>query len=158
MIARYAPLAPDRLAELVADPDALARFLERAEEDDELALDADKSWHGIHYLLCGAAWEGEGPLSKLAFGGQSAGDEDWGYGPARVLAPAEVAATRKALDAVDFSALRARFEEAVLGNREILPGFEDASDFDYLEYHFDRIKAWFGKAADSGAAMLCWIA
>lgn len=158
MIARYAPLAPEQLAELVADAGALARFLERAEDDDELALDADKSWHGIHYLLCGEAWDGEGPFRNLAFGGESVGGEDWGFGPARVLAPDEVAATREALDAVDFSALRARFEEAVLGNREILPGFEEASDFDYLEYHFDRIKAWFRKAADSGAAMLAWIA
>ncbi|HOX17284.1 MAG TPA: YfbM family protein [Spirochaetales bacterium] len=157
MIARYAPVSPARLAELAADDAALARFLELAEDDDALALDADKSWHGIHYLLCGSPWDGQGPFHDLAFGGESLGDEDWGYGPARVLAPEAVASIRTALDTISFTALRGRFETEVLGNREILPGFEDASDFDYLEYHFERIKAWFAKTADSGAAMLAWI-
>ncbi|MBN1241874.1 MAG: YfbM family protein [Spirochaetales bacterium] len=157
MIARYAPLDPELLRGLIADTEALARFLERAEDDDELALDADKSWHGIHYLLCGSAWEGEGALAKLAFGGDKVGEEDWGYGPVRVLTPDDVVSIRAALETVDFSSLRGRFEKEVLGNREILPGFDDASDFDYLEYHFDRIRAWFGKSAESGAGMLAWI-
>jgi len=51
---------------------------------DELQrLDLDKAWGGLHFLLTGTAWEGEPPHSFL-LDGDTVGDIDVGYGPARV--------------------------------------------------------------------------
>src|SRR5688500_4635495 len=41
--------------------------------------DADKAWHGLHYLLTKTAWGGEPPLDFIALGGTPVGDEDLGY-------------------------------------------------------------------------------
>lgn len=56
-------------------------------DDDE--VDLDKSWHGLHFLFTGTAWEGEEPACFLVLGGEGIGN-DVGYGPARVLMPDDV--------------------------------------------------------------------
>ena len=68
----------------------LARIFGRKSEDPPPAdthipapteeIDLDKSWHGIHFLLTGAAWEGERPLNFLILGGEEVGDIDVGHG------------------------------------------------------------------------------
>jgi hypothetical protein len=71
-------------------------------EDGRLSrsLDIDKTWHIIHFLLNGDAWEGSGPLFDAVLGGSQLTDEDIGYGPARFISPAEVAATAHALRSI----------------------------------------------------------
>src|SRR5687768_10356646 len=44
------------------------------------SFDVDKAWQGIHFLLTGTDWEGEGPLAFVLHGGAEI-EEDMGYGP-----------------------------------------------------------------------------
>src|SRR3954470_8881166 len=67
------------------------------ETDPSDALDIDKTWHVIHFLLTGEAWGGEPPLVDAVLGGTELPETDAGYGPFRYLTPAEVRATSQAL-------------------------------------------------------------
>ncbi len=87
--------------------------------------DLDKSWHGIHYLLTGSADEGGAPLDFLVAGGTEVGDEDVGYGPARVFTSAQTRAIAAALAAVTDDELRARFAPEAMMRAEIYPEIWD---------------------------------
>lgn len=50
----------------------------------------DKAWHGIHFLLTGSTWEGEKPLNFLISGGETIGEIEVGYGPARSIKSVDV--------------------------------------------------------------------
>jgi hypothetical protein len=55
------------------------------------SLSLDKVWHGVHFLLCGKAEPDADPASQAVLGGEEIGEDDFGYGPARYLTPAQVA-------------------------------------------------------------------
>src|SRR5262245_45909058 len=76
---------------------------------DEDALDLGKAWHGLHFLLTGTAWEGDGPLAAAILGGEEI-TGDLGYGAARCLSPRGVAEVALALGASDVAAVIAGFD------------------------------------------------
>ncbi len=83
---------PERILDLLEEDDSLD------EDDHEAEADLDKAWHGIHYLLTGTAWKGEPPLCYLVRGGQTIGDVEVGYGPARVSTPRRGAGVRPSVE------------------------------------------------------------
>src|SRR3712207_3831611 len=99
MICNLRQVEEAEIEELLANPEHIGDFLYGDVDDEheyedierEGEIDLDKAWHGIHFLLTGTAWEGQEPLCYLLVGGEYIGDEDVGYGPARVLRPHEVA-------------------------------------------------------------------
>ena len=143
-------------AQLVADPGSVHEVLESLEGSDS-ALSLEKSWHGLHFALTGTAWEGPPPLNFLAGGGVPIGDEDVGYGPARILDPAGVAAFHAALEAFSEADFDRNFDPANLAEAEIYPQIwdeplEDLKD-EYDEY-LQEMRAHVRRAADSGQALL----
>ena len=52
---------------------------------ENLEDDLDKSWHGIHYCLNQTEHDAKPPMDFITLGGESAGDVDVGYGPARLF-------------------------------------------------------------------------
>jgi hypothetical protein len=162
MTAYYIAMDEAELAALgsIKDQAELEESLSQAVARDEDCLDIDASWAGIHFLLCGSmeAGAGEKPLSDLILGGAPLGEEDLGFGPARRIAKEEVAALGKALAAVDFPALRPAFETGVVGNHEVYPGYEDAEDFNYLEYNFGKLRAFLAEAAATNKSIVTFIA
>jgi hypothetical protein len=91
---------------LLAHPEHVGAVLDGVEAGQGGEIDLDKAWHGIHFLLTGSAWEGDEPLGYLIAAGQPVGDEDVGYGPARVLRPKEVAQLDAALAAISLDNFR----------------------------------------------------
>jgi Domain of unknown function (DUF1877) len=79
-----------------------------ADSDSEEGLTLEKSWHCLHYLLTGTAWETDTVLGKAILGGAEIGP-DMGYGPARYLEPNEVEKVAKALKTVSKKDLASRF-------------------------------------------------
>src|ERR1700724_3006719 len=73
----------ERLANLVEAK--RKEFIERGPKMLEItqgaAISIDKSWHGVHYLLCGAAEPTTTLISKAIMGGTEVGDDFSGYGP-----------------------------------------------------------------------------
>ena len=160
MIGNYLPLSREQLAAIVENP---AQAEELAYPDDgalpPAALDIDKSWHLIHFLLNGETWGGDGPLSQVVLGGTELPDTDAGYGPFRYLHPEEVQATSKALAEISSEELWSRFDADRAHAAEIYPqGWSgDDQERGYVQGNFESLQQLYAKAAASGKAMLLYL-
>ncbi len=121
--------------------------------------DLDKSWHGIHYLMTGRAWEGVFPLDFLICGGEEVGDIDMGSGPARAFRTAEVREIAMALAGIEAEALVDRFDAEEMMSQRIYPeiwlsgaGGKDALDY-CLEY-FEVMKGLVQHAAHENVGIV----
>lgn len=103
---------------LKANPGLLGDLVEQEGKPPAVA-DLDKAWHGLHWVLTGAAWSAEGALGQAIMGGEEFG-EDRGYGRPRLLDPAGVASLA-ALHSIGADELRARFDPEALSEAEVYP-------------------------------------
>ncbi|KXU80135.1 YfbM family protein [Aeromonas enteropelogenes] len=160
MIGNYLKLSTEQLEEIVSDP---AKAEELVYPDDANypteALDINKAWHLIHFLLNGETWGGEGALSNAVLGGHELPETDAGYGPFRYLQASEVKQTSLALAEVSSSDLWSRFDAKKVTAAEIYPTpwAGDDGDRDYILQNFEALKQYFAEAADSGNAMLLYL-
>ena len=116
----YSP-TEDEIRPVLHDVEARTVFFSTQNQTTP-TLDLDKTWHGLHYLLAGSAWEGEGPEAFLVNGGELM---DVGVRSARVFRPAEVAAINSALAALTPDELRRRFDPQAMMTEEIYPQIWD---------------------------------
>ena len=114
--------------------------LDLAEGEGE-ALDLDKAWHGIHYLLTRSDWKGDPPLNFLLVGGRELGDEELGYGVAHTFTAAETREIAGALERVSDDELRRRFVPAEMMRLEIYPEIwdRDPAEDDSFGYLMDSV-------------------
>ncbi len=130
-------------------------------DEPEYALDVDKAWHGIHFLLTGDPWEGSPPLMNAVLGGETLGDEDLGYGPARFLTPEEVTELAEALEGWSREKLAARYDPAAMEAAEIYPTgiWEDEGPeaLDYVLSYYDELLEFYRQAAARGDAVILYI-
>lgn len=103
--------------------------------------DLDKAWHGIHFLLTGSGDGGNPPLDFLVAGGREVGDEDVGYGTARVFSAAQTRIINGALSAISDDQLRARFDGQAMTKKGIYPDIwdRDPADDDTLGYAMEYV-------------------
>ena len=157
MIGNYVRVSPARLAELRAEPASVTDFL-YPDDPSPLAnhLDIDKAWHAIHFLLNGDPWEGEPPLVNAVLGGETIGDVDVGYGPARSLEPDEVRALADALSDISSAELLERFDPRALNEADIYPqGWSgEAHERKYISGNYRRLVEFLRAAADGGDAVI----
>jgi hypothetical protein len=151
-------LSAEEVATLRADPDTAFDLLLDDEREATAAgrlVYLDKSWHAIHFLLTGTAWDAETPAGQAILGGVPIGG-DSGYGPVRLLERDDVRAIAAALGALDASTLRDRYRPERLNEVDIYPGIWDEDDvFDtYLLPHFSQLAAFYATAAAEGSAVL----
>jgi len=160
MRAGLAPLSAAQLDALRADPDAVGKVVySNDEQDREHAIDLDKAWHGIHWLLTGEGWGGEPPLSLAILGGTDIGP-DQGYGPARFVTPQQVGAVAVALAALTDEDLARRYDAKTMDERHIYPTVwerDGAEALGYLIHHVHVLARFYAKAAQRGDAVLQWI-
>lgn len=107
------------------------------------AVDLDKAWHGLHYLLTRTAWEGDPPLNFLLAGGRDVGDEEIGIGPARTFTPEETRTIAVALRNVSDQDLRGRFNPKDMMRLEIYPEIwdRDPAEDDTLGYLMENVRS-----------------
>jgi hypothetical protein len=127
------------------------------ESGDGSVLDIQKSWHGLHWLLCQEAWDGPEPLKHAVLGGAEIGD-DMGYGPARLVDATTVGAVAAALAAISRDRLRQRFNPGAMAAAQIYAFDAEDADWrdDFLDA-FDRVKQFFADAAGRGHSVLIWL-
>jgi hypothetical protein len=119
-------------------------------------LSLDKAWHGVHYLLCGEVQPGATLLSQAVMGGVELGQDEGfsGYGPARYLTPAQVAAISQALSSPELEQrAAARFDAARMSELRIYPGWQD-SDAEWVMDAFQRLRNFYSDAAKKGGAIV----
>jgi hypothetical protein len=148
--------APENVHELVKQ-----RVYETERPDGY--VDIDKAWHCLHFLLTGTAWEGEPPLNFIVIGGETIGDEDVGYGPARALRPPALATLDRALQDLPWTVLAARYDAARMAALEVYPG--GWTEVDPTPEHLGNFTAAYEDArtlvrrgAREGKAVLVWLA
>jgi len=159
-------LLPEARAQaLLTEPGLVVEIIDRAYNEPGAGfVDLDKAWQCLHYLMTGSARDGEPPLNFLLKGGVPVGDEDLGFGPARVFRPLEVAVIADALANVTQPMLLARFDLKKLEKLEIYPGrwaeVNLRSDYDLGYYFgpFEELKRVTLRAKNERLAMLVWIA
>ena len=172
MIGNFRRISGTKLNALLAEPDTIVEFLEQegdpdAPESEAFAdLDVDKSWHAIHFLLTGTAWEGEPPSNFIVSGGRPVGDEDVGYGPARGFTSGEVREIADALSDLASDALLARYDHAAMNRLDIYPGGSDGwlprerdenELIEYLADYYEQLREFVIGAAKEGEALLVYL-
>lgn len=127
-------------------------------DGEEEGLDLDKSWHAIHFLLNGSAWEGEAPLFNVILGGKEVG-EDLGYGKARYLTGKEVQEVALTLVNITEEDLKQRFDSARMNELEIYPSEDWSRDeeIDYVLSYYKDLKEYYMEAVRQDSAMLLFI-
>jgi hypothetical protein len=158
-------LTDQRLLALLEDPASVYALVDNAYNDPAAGfVDLDKAWHCLHFLLTGTARDGEGPLAFLLKGGTPVGDEDLGYGPARVFRPLEAAAIADALAGITPAWLLSRFDLKKLEKLEIYPGgwadLNLRSDYEMGYYlgPFEDLKRATARAKTERLGLITWIA
>jgi len=156
MIVEIFIVADGTAKEVIADPSGIHDLLASLGGSDA-GLSLEKSWHGIHYLLTGDAMRGDPPLNFLLDGGATVGDEDIGYGPARILDPALVAEVNIALSGFTESELDARLDPVAMTAAQVYPDIwhepRDSLKQEYAGY-LRELKEHVHRAAESGQALL----
>lgn len=156
MICELFSVPPATAREVLADPSGIHDLLETL-DDEGSGVSLEKSWHGLHFTLTGSAEGGDPPLNFLLIGGTPVGDEDVGYGPARILDPDEVVALNGALAAISDEEFARRFDLGELAEADVYPSVWDEPLEDLLEEfgaYFDEAKAIVERAAAEGEALL----
>ncbi|MFS2032762.1 YfbM family protein [Polaromonas sp. CT11-55] len=152
-------LSEAQLAAVIEDPEKAIALA--YPEDDQLprALDLDKSWHLVHFLLNGETWGGEPPLGNVILGGTELAETDAGYGPFRYLVASEVRDSSLALAQVSADDLWRGFDRQKVRDAEIYPEawVGDETERRYIRQNYEALREYFAEAAKQGAAMLLYI-
>ena len=127
--------------------------------DKREVLTLEKAWHGVHYLLAGAAEPGPELRSQAVLGGVELGDDPEGfsgYGPARYFRAAQVRELSEALSRPEVEAEAAtRFDPATMSRLQIYPGWRAGEqDREWLMDAFERLRDFYASAAAQGRAVV----
>lgn len=150
-------LKPTEHSAVLIDPQVATDLMdaEAGEMAPGRAVDLDKAWHGVHYLLTGSTGEDGTVLGMAVMGGDPLGD-DLGYGPVRLLGPEQVRRVAAALAALDHEQVKLRFNRFALRALKIYPDIWNEPDVleDYLLPNLDDLIAFYTEAAAAGEAVL----
>lgn len=142
--------------DLAAHPDQTLDFLYGEEVAAGDLMSVDKAWHGIHFLLNGAAWEGDPPLDFIVRGGREVGP-DGGYGPARGFSRGELAKICLALEPFIPGVLRKRFNVDALLECAIYPNQWSGDEGEWLIDTFAQLKRFLAAGAARGLGLVVCI-
>ena len=125
-----------------------------------IEFDVDKAWQGIHFLLTGSDWEGDGTLAFILHGGREI-NEDLGYGPPHGFTSAEVKEINAALRKVDEKALYERADPAEFSKNEIYPEIWDKESKEdcigYVTENLKELKKFISETAQAGRALIVYL-
>lgn len=116
------------------------------------AIDLDKAWHAIHWLLVGTADEAAAPEGSVILGGAVVGGDP----PVRVLTALEVRSIDELLRDRPVELLAGRFDPEALQRDGVYPEIWDEEDvFDeYVAPNHEALRAGYRRAAERSAALL----
>jgi len=157
MICNFLEISDAQLSKLVADPDSILDFIE---EERDFAEDIDKTWNGVHFLLNGESELGIEPYCYIVCGGESIGDVNVGYGPARAISSSKVRAFQEVLSKINDEDFQNRYNAAALANADVYPNVWSRPDEDncrWLLIGFQNLKRIVGSASTNDSGLLIWL-
>ncbi|MFC9255415.1 YfbM family protein [Amycolatopsis thailandensis] len=142
MCGAYLRVTPDELRELIEEPDRYWDYAEKA-AGTERAVDVDKAWNALWYLVGRAGWK-----IDFVLGGTLLGEAD-SDGPPRYFSADEVRTISAEL--TGFDKLSEGVELSDLEAEGIYPSIWDEPDaLDYVRAHYDALVPFFAAAAKAG--------
>ncbi|MBU2713054.1 YfbM family protein [Zooshikella harenae] len=146
MNAYFRRMSPGAIHKLLNSPEWLPRVI--FTECDKTTLDIDKSWHIIHYLLCGSAQTTDELISETILGGRPLSMDNLGCGPARYFEPLKVAMLADELAPIETEQLMHHYSVGKLSRAGIYAKLSDtAEDRSYISCNFDSLKSFYMTAA-----------
>jgi hypothetical protein len=129
-----------------------------AARPDEI-VDLAKAWHGLHFLLTGAADGGPEPTCYLIAGGEEIGDDDV---TVRLLRPEQVRDFAAHLTSLTTEEMTRRFDPERMMELEIYPEIwtrpeEKDEPRGFLLSAFAELRALMRRAAEAGDAVVVCI-
>ncbi|NGZ76753.1 YfbM family protein [Saccharibacillus alkalitolerans] len=157
MIGYLKRIPEPRLSSLIHGGEDLYAYI-HGEEGGE--LDLDKAWQGLHYLLCGDAFSGEGPLFDALMGGKPLNEDETEEIIVRYLTPDEVRNVAAALESVGRTELARGFEPDDMNEANVYPAqdWNDEGELDYLLGYYEPMRDHYRAAAAAGEGMLLYVA
>lgn len=160
MVGCFAAIDSATLQKIRNEPSLIEEFLYPDGQEPERSIDVDKAWHGIHFMLTGQAYGGNGPLALVVMGGEEIGD-DVGYGPARLLTPEQVKSIASALEKLTIEEFQKAFKPAEMTAAEIYPDViwerDGQEALDYVLEYFEELVAFYRDAAARGDGVVLWL-
>lgn len=128
-------------------------------------FDVDRSWHILHYLFTGTAWEGDFPAGFLVSAGKPIGDVDVGYGPARSFHAAEVPNIFEFLNGLTEALLRERLSTASKPENELYGNYGEGWDvevgfdaeYSALKDHIENLKSFISESMEKKLGLVAYI-
>ena len=156
MVGNFMAVEQADLDALFDEPTAIGAILQN--EQDRI-FDIGKAWHGIHFMLTGQPFGGEGPLARVIFGEASIGEMDVGYGPALGSSIETVQQIAAALDEISPYTFRKRHTLVELAEADIYPACwdEGSRELDTLEQGFVLLKQFYAEAAAQKLAVITFL-
>jgi hypothetical protein len=117
----------------------------------------EKMWHALHFLIARTPEETGPGAGRWILGGEPVG-EPGGYGPARLLSPADVASIARELPNAD--TLRDSFDPRALAEADLYPSVwdEDPDElWEEISGYYKEARALYLDAANAGDAMVLWL-
>jgi len=162
MIGNLLKVSSSQIEQMLGEPEMATSLVypqDGSYPEAPAALDLDKSWHLIHFLLTGTAWGGDGPLAAAILGGEALEATDAGYGPFRYLLPGDVKAVSAALDEVEADRLWANFDADEVTAADIYASPWDGGEEEqqYVAQNFNDLKRFYREAAAADSGLLLYI-
>ncbi|MCQ4088608.1 YfbM family protein [Saccharibacillus sp. JS10] len=157
MIGYLQQVSPELLNALIQGERDIHEYLFDQEKGEE--LDLDKAWHGLHYLLCGDAFQGELPLFNALMGGRPINEHETEDIIVRYLTVEEVAEVSNALTQIGQAELKQAFEPDQMNEAGVYPSsdWNEDGELDYLLAYYEPLKTYYQQAAVKGEGMLLYV-
>ena len=129
-------------------------------DGEQVDGDLDKSWHGIHFCLNGTAYEAPAPMDFITMGGQSVGDIDVGYGPARAFRANAVRELSSVLDPIGVDQLRRNYDPGKMAELDIYPDIwerDGEEGFEYIAEYYESLKQFIAHCVQHSLGMVLYI-
>ncbi|GGO02819.1 YfbM family protein [Saccharibacillus kuerlensis] len=156
MIGHLKRIPEQRLSSLIHGGEDLYAYI-HGEEGEE--LDLDKSWQGLHYLLCGDPYGGEGPLFDALMGGRPLNEGEEEDMIVRYLTPDQVRDVAEALESIERKDLARGFEPDDMNESGVYPApdWNEEGELDYLLDYYEPMRNHYRSAAEAGEGMLIYV-
>lgn len=154
MVWVMARASDEEAAALRSDPASIDDFVNSIEAyDSGRAIDLDKQWHGVHFMLTGSAGATNSPLSLIIGGFEEVGPDN-GYGAAWFVPKASIAKFDRALAIVTDEQLAAQYDPAAMVDEQVYLADmfqeEGAEALQFLLEDIARLRTFVAEAAASG--------
>lgn len=158
MTGSYIAVDDTLLNQIISGEESLLDFID---SDAYETLDIDKSWHAVHYLLCGEISDGEPPMGyAVPMLNENNIDCEEDFIGAFYLTPRQVEEASGFLNALSDDDLKKMYDFGSMLKDEIYPLTEDDEESEIYEYiysYLEEIKEYFGRAAEKSLAVIFYI-